>query len=69
MFPAMTESARHVPWPRVKAIGDHLRHAYQRVDAEILWNIYAQGELATLREAVTAFIASLEANDQPSAKE
>jgi len=45
------------------------RHAYQRVDAEILWNIYAQGELATLREAVTAFIASLEANDQPSAKE
>lgn len=58
----LTKEADHIPWPRIKAIGNHIRHAYDRVDAEILWNTYAQGELAMLREAVTAFIATLDAD-------
>jgi uncharacterized protein with HEPN domain len=59
---ALTAEAGHVPWARIKAIGNHIRHAYDRVDAEILWNTYAQGELATLKDVVTAFIATLEAD-------
>lgn len=33
--------AFEVPWRRVADLGNHLRHAYQKVDAETLWNIYA----------------------------
>ena len=61
---ALTAEADRVPWPRIKAIGNHIRHAYDRVDAEVLWNTYAQGELLTLRNAVTTFIAKLEADGQ-----
>jgi uncharacterized protein with HEPN domain len=41
--------APQVPWRRVGDIGNHLRHAYQRVDAGILWDLYASGELADLQ--------------------
>lgn len=45
----LSEASRHVPeelratepdilWTRIAAIGNHLRHAYHRVDFEILWN-------------------------------
>jgi uncharacterized protein with HEPN domain len=67
----LSEASRHIPdalkaeassveWPKVAAIGNHLRHAYHRVDAEVLWNIYATGELAVLREAVSRFLAKLD---------
>jgi uncharacterized protein with HEPN domain len=60
----LTNEADQIPWSRIKAIGNHIRHAYDRVDAEILWNTYAQGELAKLREVVIAFIATLEIDDK-----
>jgi uncharacterized protein with HEPN domain len=64
----LSEASRHIPdslkgiatdveWPKVAAIGNHLRHAYDRVDAEVLWNIYATGELAVLREAVNGLLS------------
>jgi uncharacterized protein with HEPN domain len=64
----LSEASRHIPdslkaeatdveWPKVAAIGNHLRHAYHRIDTEVLWNIYATGELAVLREAVTGFLS------------
>jgi len=43
-------------WRRIGDIGNHLRHAYQRVDAEILWNLYADGSLANLRKVVAEFL-------------
>lgn len=63
----LSEASRHVPeslkavrpdipWRRVSDIGNHLRHAYDRVDSEILWEIHSSGELAALREAVTDFL-------------
>lgn len=55
---SLKAEARDVEWPKVAAIGNHLRHAYNRVDAEVLWNIYATGELAVLREVVTGFVSS-----------
>jgi uncharacterized protein with HEPN domain len=67
----LSEASRHIPdrlkaeaaaveWPKVAAIGNHLRHAYHRVDAEVLWNIYANGELAVLREAVAGFLSRMD---------
>lgn len=63
----LSEAARHIPadmkakrpdihWRRISDIGNHLRHAYHRVDSEILWEIHASGDLATLRDAVTDFL-------------
>ena len=43
--------AGEIPWRRVADLGNHLRHAYQKIDAETLWNLHANGELALLRKA------------------
>jgi uncharacterized protein with HEPN domain len=63
----LSEASRHIPeslkvarpdipWRRISDIGNHLRHAYDRVDSEILWEVYSNGDLADLREAVTDFL-------------
>ncbi len=46
-----------IPWRRIGDIGNHLRHAYHRVDAEILWRIWADGDLGLLKAAVIRMIA------------
>lgn len=69
----LSEASRHIPpelkvespeieWKRIADIGNHLRHAYHRVDAEILWRLHEDGHLAALRSAVSGFIAKLELN-------
>ena len=40
-----------IPWHEIKAIGNILRHEYQRVDAEAVWQT-ATMDLQSLREAV-----------------
>lgn len=63
----LSEASRHIPddmkagrpdipWRRISDIVNHLRHAYDRVDSEILWEVYASGELATLRDSVVEFL-------------
>ena len=63
----LSEASRHlpddmkagrpdIPWRRISDIGNHLRHAYDRVDSEILWEVYASGELATLHDSVVEFL-------------
>ena len=54
--PAMKDSAPEIPWPDIAAIGNHLRHAYHRVDFEILWRIYEDGQLHDLRAAAEEFL-------------
>jgi uncharacterized protein with HEPN domain len=56
---AMKADEPSIPWPKVAGIGNHLRHAYHRVDFEILWNIWANGELAELKDAIERMIAKL----------
>ena len=67
----LSEASRHIPpemkntapdmkWRRIADIGNHIRHAYHRVDAEILWRLYADGELARLRDVTAAFAAGLQ---------
>jgi len=55
----LKDEAPDVPWPRIAAIGNHLRHAYHRVDAEILWNIHANGELSQLRSVIGTFLSRM----------
>lgn len=56
----MKQQAPEMPWPRIADIGNHIRHAYHRVDAEILWNLHADGHLAELKQVTAKFVAELE---------
>ncbi len=64
----VTESLRanapEIPWRGVSDIGNHLRHAYHRVDSEILWRLHADGDLTSLRTVIVRFLDSPE---EPSA--
>lgn len=53
----MKDDAPEIPWADIANIGNHLRHAYHRVDFELLWAIYENGELAMLRTATERFIS------------
>jgi uncharacterized protein with HEPN domain len=66
----LSEATRHIPqemkasapdiqWRRIGDIGNHIRHAYDKVDLEILWKIYESGEIAKLQNTVVQFIARL----------
>ena len=66
----LSEASRHVPyeikqdrgeieWADIAAIGNHLRHAYHKVDVALIWKIYETGEIAVLRDAAAYFIESL----------
>lgn len=47
----MKAEAPDVPWPQIAAIGNKLRHEYQRVDDRVLWNVL-QDHLGPLEEAI-----------------
>lgn len=59
---ALKRTATHIPWPNISAIGNHLRHAYDRVDAKILWDIHAKGQLVEVRAVAKEFIRIVEAS-------
>lgn len=52
--------ARHplVPWRNIKAIGNKLRHEYQRVDADIIWDI-ATEHLPALEPVIESILHEL----------
>jgi len=60
----LKDKAQHVPWRRVGDIGNHLRHAYHRVDAGILWTLYENGELRILQKAATELRAMLDGESE-----
>jgi uncharacterized protein with HEPN domain len=53
----LKSEAPEIPWRSVSDIGNYLRHAYHRVDSEILWTVYENGQLAELKSTVIAFLA------------
>lgn len=50
---AMLERHREVPWPDIRGIGNHIRHAYWKVDSKIVWEV-VQHNLGALEAAVRA---------------
>ena len=49
--PACKVREANIPWRKIAAIGNVLRHAYRKVEIETLWKICKE-DLAPLREAV-----------------
>lgn len=60
---SLKSAEKAIPWRRIGDIGNHIRHAYHRVDAEILWNVWAGGDLALLRDAVLRMTAKLQSGN------
>lgn len=63
---ALKQTAPDVPWQRIAGIGNHLRHAYDRVDALILWDIHAKGQLLELKTAAIELIRVTEEGESES---
>jgi uncharacterized protein with HEPN domain len=68
----ISEASRHVPdeakarcstipWPDVRAIGNHLRHGYERVDLDVIWKV-ATEDLAELEPVARAMLAEIESS-------
>ena len=66
----ISEAARHlsdqdvsdfpdIPWLAIRAIGNKLRHEYQRVSEVIIWGII-DSQIGPLKEAVTAMLNNRE---------
>ena len=49
--PACKVREANIPWRKIAAIGNVLRHAYRKVEIETLWKMCKE-DLAPLREAV-----------------
>lgn len=45
-----------IPWRRIKDLGNHLRHAYNSVDVEVLWEIVNNGSIEELRIVIQKMI-------------
>lgn len=43
----------HIPWTEIRGLGNRLRHGYDAIDADILWDIVSR-DLTPLRAAVVA---------------
>jgi uncharacterized protein with HEPN domain len=59
--------AKHgkVPWRQVRDLGNVLRHGYDALDDEQVWEIVVR-DLPSLRAAVEAMLAELDASERES---
>lgn len=48
----IAERYPEVPWPQVRAIANVLRHEYDRIDIDIVWDTVTMGDLDSLTAAV-----------------
>ena len=56
--------APEIPWRQIAAIGNLLRHEYQRTDSSAIWNIVTE-HLPALSNAVNRLIAVAEKREGP----
>jgi uncharacterized protein with HEPN domain len=52
---SMKEARPEVPWQKIHALGNLLRHEYRRIDPEILWSIVTD-HLPVLDDAAAALL-------------
>ena len=55
------EIAIDQPWADIRALGNVIRHEYDAVDPEVIWNI-VENDLLPLEKAVQAAIEKIERN-------
>jgi uncharacterized protein with HEPN domain len=55
--PAEKANYPSIPWQQIAGIGNHIRHAYNRVDPNILWSTYRH-DLDPLESAVRAILVA-----------
>ena len=55
----MTDRHPLIPWPKVRDIGNVLRHGYEIVDPSVIWTIVTE-DLTPLKAAVEAMIGDVE---------
>jgi uncharacterized protein with HEPN domain len=55
--PAIAERHPEIPWRNVRDIGNLLRHEYENVDAEVIWETVTSGKLQVLVTAAQAELA------------
>jgi len=71
----ISEASRHIPadykalepqipWPQIAAIGNLMRHEYQRVDSSATWNILTE-HLPNLRAALERLVEIAKAREKP----
>jgi uncharacterized protein with HEPN domain len=60
--PSLKDRFSEQPWPEIAAIGNLLRHDYQRVDDLIIWKI-AKRSLPQLRPTIVAMIKAAETDE------
>ena len=53
-----------IPWGDIAGFGNHLRHGYDRIRTDVLWNVYRY-ELDALEFAVEAILELLSAGERP----
>ncbi|HKS89171.1 MAG TPA: HepT-like ribonuclease domain-containing protein [Stellaceae bacterium] len=56
--------APHIPWRQIAAIGNLLRHEYQRTDSSAVWNIVVE-HVPSLERAVDRLIAAANEREPP----
>ena len=54
----LTEAYPDVPWKNIRGIGNFLRHEYDKLEPDILWQIASEG-LNPLKAAIRAMLAQL----------
>jgi uncharacterized protein with HEPN domain len=59
---SMKEARPEVPWQKIHALGNLLRHEYRRIDPEILWSIVTD-HLSALDDAVVALLRDTEESE------
>ncbi len=64
---AWKAEAPEIPWRRIADLGNHIRHAYNRIDLEILWDIYAR-QLDELEQAVERLLERFGGESPPFAR-
>ena len=54
-----------IPWPQIRGLGNRLRHGYDAIDPELLWDVITT-DLAPLKAAVVAMLANEDEPPHPS---
>jgi len=59
----MKDTRPEVPWQKIHALGNLLRHEYRHIDPEVLWSIVT-GPLVDLDQAVAALLETFPATGE-----